>query len=40
LKKGGYIPYCDHLVPPDVPWENFRYYRMKVQEYVERYQSL
>jgi uroporphyrinogen decarboxylase len=39
LKKGGYIPYCDHLVPPDVPWENFRYYRMKVQQNVERYQS-
>ena len=38
LSQGGYIPYCDHLVPPDVPWENFRYYRERVREYVERYQ--
>ncbi|MDD4859109.1 MAG: uroporphyrinogen decarboxylase family protein [Dehalococcoidales bacterium] len=23
LKDGGYFPSLDHLVPPDVPWENF-----------------
>ena len=22
----GYIPTIDHTVPPDVPYENFRYY--------------
>jgi uroporphyrinogen decarboxylase len=26
LEAGGYIPYVDHTVPPDVPWENFVYY--------------
>ena len=30
LDKGGYIPHIDHSIPPDVPYENFRYYwRMK-----------
>ena len=38
LQQGGYIPFCDHLVPPDVPWENFTYYRERVREYVARYQ--
>lgn len=23
---GGYIPHVDHAVPPDVSWDNFRYY--------------
>jgi len=26
LEDGGYIPYVDHTVPPDVPWEDFLYY--------------
>lgn len=26
LETGGYIPTVDHLVPPDVPLENFLYY--------------
>jgi uroporphyrinogen decarboxylase len=38
LSQGGYIPYCDHLVHPGVSWENFRYYRERVRQYVERYQ--
>ena len=25
IKLGRYIPMFDHLIPPDVPWENFRY---------------
>ena len=31
LKDGGFIPWCDHLVPPDVPLRNYLYYveRMK-----------
>jgi hypothetical protein len=31
LEDGGYIPWCDHLVPPDVPFDNYVYYvqRMK-----------
>ncbi|TFH05378.1 MAG: hypothetical protein E4H09_02090 [Spirochaetales bacterium] len=31
IKEGGFIPWCDHHVPPDVSLENYRYYveRMK-----------
>jgi hypothetical protein len=32
LQQGGYVPFVDHLVHPDVPWENFRYYRRRVEE--------
>lgn len=26
IEEGGFIPTVDHTVPPDVAWENFRYY--------------
>ncbi|MDZ7332254.1 MAG: hypothetical protein ONB13_04185 [candidate division KSB1 bacterium] len=26
IETGGYIPTVDHLIPPDVSWDNFRYY--------------
>jgi len=26
IEKGGFIPMIDHLVPPDVSYENFIYY--------------
>ncbi len=26
LANGGAIPGCDHLIPPNVPWENWRYF--------------
>ena len=26
VEEGGYIPTVDHAVPPDVSWENIRYY--------------
>lgn len=26
LSKGGYIPMLDHTVPPDVPFDNFRFF--------------
>ncbi|NOZ62356.1 MAG: hypothetical protein GXO74_11825 [Calditrichaeota bacterium] len=26
IEEGGYIPSVDHLVPPDVSWDNFQYY--------------
>jgi uroporphyrinogen decarboxylase len=31
IKEGGFIPWCDHHVPPDVPLEHYLYYvkRMK-----------
>jgi uroporphyrinogen decarboxylase len=35
LDKGGYIPYVDHMVPPDVSWENFCYYRKRLNEMID-----
>ena len=32
LAEGGYIPWCDHLVPPDVPLENYLYYVKRMKE--------
>jgi len=26
LEDGGYIPHLDHLVPPDISYDNYRYY--------------
>jgi uroporphyrinogen decarboxylase len=34
LRQGGYIPYTEHYVSPDISWENFLYYRRRVNEYV------
>lgn len=36
LSRGGYIPYVDHFVPPDVSWSNFRYYRARLNELVNK----
>lgn len=27
MQEGGYVPGCDHAIPPDVSWDNYRYYR-------------
>lgn len=32
FKKGGFIPHADHLVPPDVSFENYTYYRKRKTE--------
>jgi len=32
LDAGGFIPACDHGVPPDVSYDNFRFYREKVRK--------
>ncbi|MFH0965828.1 MAG: hypothetical protein V2A58_17665, partial [Planctomycetota bacterium] len=34
LKQGGYVPTIDHHVPPDVPFENFAFYRRLVEDLV------
>ena len=31
IEQGGYIPTVDHLIPPDISWDNFRYY-MEMKE--------
>ena len=33
--EGGYIPHVDHGVPPDVSWENFCYYRRKLDAMLD-----
>ncbi|MDK2897068.1 MAG: hypothetical protein PWP04_1188 [Candidatus Atribacteria bacterium] len=35
IKEGGYIPFADHLVPPDVNFENFAYYRNKLNQIID-----
>ncbi len=37
LKTGGYIPFGDHFIPPDVDFENFSYYRMKLNQLIDQY---
>jgi hypothetical protein len=37
LKQGGYIPYLDHLIPPDVPWSGFKYYRQELNRLIEEH---
>jgi uroporphyrinogen decarboxylase len=32
VRQGGYSPFVDHAVPPDVPFESFRYYMELVHE--------
>lgn len=32
--EGGLIPHTDHLVPPDVSWENYCYYRERKVEFI------
>ncbi len=37
LEKGGFIPYIDHHVPPDISWENYVYYREKLKALIENH---
>ncbi|AQQ71311.1 hypothetical protein SMSP2_01682 [Limihaloglobus sulfuriphilus] len=32
VKRGGYIPTCDHGVPDNVSYENYMYYRKRMLE--------
>lgn len=32
FKTGGFIPFIDHTVPPDISWDNFCYYRERLAE--------
>jgi hypothetical protein len=35
IQLGGYIPYCDHLVPPNVPWDNYCYFRNELIRIIQ-----
>jgi uroporphyrinogen-III decarboxylase len=32
VRRGGYIPHVDHAVSEDVTWENFKYYRTRLND--------
>ncbi len=34
LEKGGFIPFMDHIIPPNVSWENFKYYRERIKKFL------
>ena len=40
LEFGRYIPCFDHLIPPDVPWENYRYAAEELKKAVGRQQPV
>jgi uroporphyrinogen decarboxylase len=35
LKTGGYIPFGDHFIPPEVPWDGFSYYRTQLNRMID-----
>jgi len=35
ISKGGYIPFCDHLVPPNCSWDSFKYYRNNLNNIID-----
>ena len=32
---GGYIPFGDHLIPPEIHWNEFRYYRESLNALID-----
>ena len=32
VKRGGYVPMCDHGVPDNVSYEDYLYYRKRICE--------
>lgn len=37
LEQGRYVPGLDHGVPPDVSWDNYRYFFDHLRELIWRY---
>ena len=35
IKTGGYIPHCDHFIPPDVDLKDFLYYRNSLNKIID-----
>ena len=31
-EEGGFVPWCDHHVPPDVPLRHYRYYVQRMKQ--------
>ncbi|MGQ9615446.1 MAG: uroporphyrinogen decarboxylase family protein [Spirochaetota bacterium] len=36
LKFGGYVPFGDHLIPPEVHWNEFKYYRERLNKIIAK----
>lgn len=34
IAAGGYIPFADHLIPPNCSWNNFKYYREQLNKII------
>jgi uroporphyrinogen decarboxylase len=34
LEQGRFIPAVDHFVPPDVSWDNYRYFYEKLRDLI------
>ena len=34
IKQGGYVPYADHLIVENTPWENMKYYRNELLKII------
>ncbi len=39
LQQGGFIPIVDHSVPPNISWENYKYYRTSLNLLIDKYSS-
>ena len=37
LEQGRYLPAVDHAVPPNVSWDNYRYFCDRLRDLIERY---
>ena len=35
LEQGGYIPHGDHCISPGVTWEQFKYYRQRLNQIID-----
>jgi hypothetical protein len=40
VRRGGYIPTADHLIPPGVSWSDFLYYRRRIATLINSSHSL
>ncbi len=36
INKGGYVPFVDHSIPPDVAFSDFQYYRKRIEQLARR----
>ena len=40
LKYSGYIPFGDHLIPPEVHRNEFKYYREKLNSMIDSMENM